>query len=88
MKHMMVSYEHHGVIAHEVEEVWTDEKFELGAAHSFWSGTNTDGSIAGDRCMDWTSVEGYGVVGSNSISESEAACHEERHLLCICKTTI
>lgn len=88
MKRMLVSYEHHGVIAHEVEDVWTIPEFDIGAEREFWSGSNPDGSVASERCMDWTSVSGFGVIGSHTISESEAACNEERHLLCICKTTL
>jgi hypothetical protein len=85
MKNMMVSYEHRGVIAHEIAEIWSPE-FKLNSVEEIWTGSNADGSTAEDRCLDWTSTSGYGVVGSIGISDGEQRCVERRRLLCVCKT--
>jgi hypothetical protein len=86
MKHMMVSYSG-GVVAHEIEDLWS-ESFDLGGAYEFWSGSHADGTMTNERCKDWTSMEGYGVVGSRTLSESESPCSEYKKILCICKTKI
>lgn len=84
----VVGYEAHGAIAHEVADLWTPGAVDLGAEAEFWSGAEPDGSEAAERCADFTSLSGRGVVGSRSISDGLAPCAEARRLLCICRTSV
>lgn len=87
MKDVMVSFEHDNhIVAHDVSEVWTG--LALGLHQRVWTGTDADGGVGEDRCKDWTSTEGYGVYGSNSLADGDAACSESLRLLCVCSSRL
>lgn len=85
MKDVMVSFEHDNhIVAHDVSEVWTSLQLRL--HRRVWTGTDDAGGVGMDRCADWTSTEGYGVYGSDTVADGDALCSESLRLLCACKS--